>query len=67
MQNGIHFTINKEKCLKCGVCVSCCPFMSISQIEKHEFPEIDKDLCRACGVCDAVCSAKALVKVNEKF
>ena len=67
MQNGIYFKIDNKKCIKCGMCVACCPFVAINQEEKDTIPEIDKEKCEACGVCQSVCSIPAIDKVNEKF
>jgi ferredoxin len=53
--------INRDKCLKCGGCVSVCPFSAL-ELEK----EIvwDKSKCTYCGICERVCPISA-IKVKK--
>ena len=53
-------TVNNEKCLRCGGCVSVCPQACI---DLHEVKgiQINKLKCNSCGICVTFCPAKALV------
>lgn len=68
------YSINTEKCLKCGLCVTECPEQAIVVGEKVTEPDglilyttrIDQDKCTECGVCVSYewwCPAKAIEKI----
>jgi nitroreductase/ferredoxin len=51
------FTIDEEKCTKCGICIEECPYRLI-EVKKNTFPKpsINADkYCMECGHCVAVC------------
>lgn len=51
--------VNKEKCLKCGICVECCPSCILTM--GAEGPECHFDRgCMSCGHCVALCPVGAL-------
>lgn len=52
----MKFKLNKEKCVKCGICVKLCP---ISNIELSEYP-VFKDKCLFCLRCVSYCPQQAL-------
>lgn len=55
------FTINKDKCIKCGKCAEICPFTCISM--ENEYPEMKPEkrkACMKCLHCAAVCPVEAL-------
>ncbi len=55
--------IDNKKCLKCGGCVSVCPF---GALELKDTIIHDKSLCNLCGLCEKVCPVKAIkVRKNE--
>ena len=65
------YSINTEKCLKCGLCVTECPEKAIVVDEKVTeldglilyTARIDRERCTECGVCHSHewrCSAKAI-------
>lgn len=55
--------VNREKCVKCGICADVCPIGIIHM--KHEWPEeADPECCIACGHCTAACPHEALENVR---
>jgi len=48
-------SINKEKCISCGLCKDNCRFMAISD----DFV-VDEHACEGCGVCTLVCPVHAI-------
>jgi NADH:ubiquinone oxidoreductase subunit F (NADH-binding)/(2Fe-2S) ferredoxin/Pyruvate/2-oxoacid:ferredoxin oxidoreductase delta subunit len=57
----LHYTINDDKCRKCGLCARNCPVGAISGKVKEHF-EIDHDKCIKCGTCIEKCPFKAIEK-----
>lgn len=59
-------SLDEDKCVNCGLCVSQCQFGALKKGEKHL--EIDPALCYGCGVCRAKCPRNALVlkKLNRE-
>ena len=69
------YVINKEKCLKCGICVKGCPEGAIVVVEQVTEPDglvlyttrIDETKCTDCGVCVSEewwCPAQAITKAD---
>lgn len=57
----LSFTINKQKCTRCGLCVNDCPVKIISLIEEVPTITADKeDYCIKCQHCLAICPTAAL-------
>jgi nitroreductase/NAD-dependent dihydropyrimidine dehydrogenase PreA subunit len=57
----MNFKVDKEKCVKCKICVADCPVLIIDG--KTEFPEIKEgkeDNCLKCQHCLAVCPEGAI-------
>ena len=51
--------VDKSKCLKCGICLECCPSCIITM--GAEGPEFNFDRgCMSCGHCVALCPVGAL-------
>ncbi len=55
--NGI--LINKEKCIKCGLCVKACPVSAIS-MNAGDYPIIDDKKCILCLCCHEACLNNAI-------
>jgi len=55
------WTLNREKCMKCGACVAVCPFAAL---ELEHFPVNDVKKCTLCGTCEKVCPMRA-IKVTK--
>lgn len=56
-------TVNKEKCIKCGLCVSVCP-KYVLKLGEHGPEEAYTEECIACGHCVAVCPREAIDNIK---
>jgi NADH:ubiquinone oxidoreductase subunit F (NADH-binding)/(2Fe-2S) ferredoxin/Pyruvate/2-oxoacid:ferredoxin oxidoreductase delta subunit len=56
----ITFSIDKDKCTGCRLCVKNCPQQAISGQVKQPHT-IDQDKCIKCGVCADVCKFEAVL------
>jgi 4Fe-4S ferredoxin len=67
-------TLNKKKCVGCGICMQICPREAIevtptpkAEGEEAKIPTvaINKEKCTYCGICEAICPFGALTtKIN---
>ncbi len=57
----MSWKINNDVCVKCGGCVSVCPFGAL-ELKDHIIH--NDDLCTLCGICEKVCPVKA-IKVEK--
>ena len=56
----IQYTIDKDKCIGCGLCMKRCPHDAIVG-DKKEPHQIDDSKCIKCGVCFDSCKFKAVI------
>ena len=67
-KNLMEYSIEKDKCFGCGVCVKACPADAIVKTDYvapgKRLPayEIDPQKCVKCGMCIASCKFKAIIK-----
>ena len=54
-----HPTVDEDRCGKCGICRSVCPYEAIT-IPEEEYPRFDPLLCQSCGLCVSSCPTHAL-------
>ncbi len=61
-QHASRFSVNKDSCIACGMCMAHCPEKALVwQVEdgkKHA--AVNKDKCVGCGECLTVCEPKAV-------
>lgn len=80
-KNG-HSIIDESKCIKCGKCMSVCPYGAIVKLERpcakacgmnaigsdeYGRAEIDEDKCVSCGMCLANCPFGAIADKAQIF
>ena len=58
MQN-LNFKVDKEKCVKCGLCVKDCS-SKVIKIGEDGFPYAEADACFGCQHCLSICPSGAI-------
>jgi NADH-quinone oxidoreductase subunit F len=58
----LTFSIDEEKCKKCGLCAKNCPAACISGDKKTSY-KIDEAACIKCGTCLEKCKFDAVIRV----
>ena len=67
-KNLLEFTIDKDKCIGCGMCARKCPASAIAVTDytapgkKKPAYAIDTEKCVKCGACMETCKFKAISK-----
>ncbi len=56
--------VDKEKCIKCGMCWLLCPDAAIVQNEDGTY-EANLFYCKGCGICVRVCPKDAITMTEE--
>lgn len=57
--------VNKDQCIRCGVCWIFCPDMSIVQAPEGHF-EADLTYCKGCGICAKECPVGCITMISEE-
>lgn len=52
------FDLNKERCLRCGGCISVCPKEALELTEQGIIR--DEEKCISCGICERFCPVGAI-------
>ncbi|MBM1154472.1 4Fe-4S binding protein [archaeon] len=58
-------TVDRNKCIRCGLCWVFCPDIAIS-FNEEGYPIIDYDYCKGCGICANECPRNAISMVREE-
>ncbi|MEA3253620.1 MAG: 4Fe-4S binding protein [Chloroflexota bacterium] len=57
--------VDKEKCIKCGLCWLHCPDAAMKHLEDGYY-EPDLYYCKGCGICAQICPRKAITMIEEE-
>jgi len=57
--------VDKEHCIKCGVCWMYCPDNAIVKTEDGYFLP-DLEYCKGCGICANECTTNCISMVQEE-
>ncbi len=57
--------LDKEKCVKCGICYIVCPDACYTKDEDGYFI-VNLDYCKGCGICSHECPRKCITMVVEE-
>lgn len=57
--------LDRERCVKCGICFSLCPEPCIVKDEEGYYVA-DLYYCKGCGICAYECPKKAITMVQEE-
>jgi pyruvate ferredoxin oxidoreductase delta subunit len=58
-------TVDKSRCIRCGVCYLFCPDMAIHKNVEGYF-EADLYYCKGCGICAQECFTRCIEMVAEE-
>ncbi|MBO4229918.1 MAG: 4Fe-4S binding protein [Clostridia bacterium] len=59
------YSIDQDKCMRCGTCEIECPFHAVLISNIGTF-SIDPDTCKSCGICLSVCPVDAPFREDGK-
>ena len=57
--------VNKDHCIRCGVCFIFCPDMAVTKTDEGYF-EADLYYCKGCGICAHECVTQCITMVQEE-
>ncbi len=57
--------VDKEKCVKCGLCWVYCPDMAVVLTKTGDY-QVNLDYCKGCGICAKECPKGAITMALEE-
>lgn len=57
---AVAIRLDENRCSKCGICYSVCPFEAISLDTDTRGVRIDAEKCQLCGICASLCPSFAI-------
>ncbi|MEI6093216.1 MAG: mercury methylation ferredoxin HgcB [bacterium] len=60
LKNIVTLELDKEKCIKCGMCLNVCPREVLAKNIDNKVTIISKDKCIECGACAKNCPVSAI-------
>ncbi|MBI9051841.1 MAG: 4Fe-4S binding protein [Anaerolineaceae bacterium] len=51
--------INKQRCTRCGQCISQCPTQAVEMIDQYPMI-VHPAQCTYCGICEEICPLNAV-------
>jgi pyruvate ferredoxin oxidoreductase delta subunit len=57
--------LDKEKCVKCGLCWIHCPDAAI-RLGEDGYYEANLYYCKGCGICASICPVGAITMIEEE-
>ena len=60
LKDVVTLALDKEKCVKCGMCLIVCPHAVFSMNERHAYIG-NRDACMECGACAQNCPEGAIL------
>jgi NAD-dependent dihydropyrimidine dehydrogenase PreA subunit len=59
LKNVVSLTLDREKCIGCGMCVAVCP-REVFNLKDGKAAVVDRDACIECGACALNCPVDAI-------
>jgi len=59
LKNIVTLELNKEACIKCGMCINVCPH-EVFELKDSRLEIINRDQCMECGACEKNCPVGAI-------
>ena len=60
LKNVATLKLDKEKCIKCGMCLNVCPREVLDRGTNRDITIINKDRCIECGACAKNCPTSSI-------
>ena len=61
--SGYKSTVDKEKCISCGICVDVCAFNAMVMVDGEMY--FNNEKCYGCGACESKCPQGAISMIRD--